>query len=199
MSRAAMLIDRFMPRPDAVEVHALVIEAPPQAVYRALWATDFGGSWLVKGLLGLRALPALLSSRARRRGAPRRLDLEAVIAAGFGRLAEDPGRELVLGVVGRFWRPADNLLPFDRAAFDGPVPPGTARAVWNFSLRPAGSGGCELSTETRVQCGDRRSRRKFRLYWLAVRPFSGLIRRLMLRRIRRTALATPSGRKLSRR
>jgi hypothetical protein len=44
-----------------------------------------------------------------------------------------------------------------------------------------------LTTETRVWAADPSSRRRFRLYWLAIRPFSGLIRRLWLREIKRTA------------
>ncbi len=34
---------------------------------------------------------------------------------------------------------------------------------------------------------DAAARRRFRLYWLAIRPFSGLIRRLWLRAIKRRA------------
>lgn len=41
-------------------------------------------------------------------------------------------------------------------------------------------GGSRLATETRVRALDERTRRRFRLYWLAVGPFSGLIRRRWL-------------------
>jgi len=44
-------------------------------------------------------------------------------------------------------------------------------------------------TETRVAADDDRSRQLFRLYWLAVRPFSGLIRRRWLAEIARRAAA----------
>jgi hypothetical protein len=64
-----------------------------------------------------------------------------------------------------------------------------ARAVWNFMVLPQGESGTFLSTETRVTCGDTASRFKFRLYWLVIQPFSGLIRVIMLRAIRRTAEA----------
>jgi hypothetical protein len=47
--------------------------------------------------------------------------------------------------------------------------------VFDLRARPA-EGGSMLSTETRVVGGGRR----FRLYWLGVRPFSGLIRRRWL-------------------
>ena len=49
-----------------------------------------------------------------------------------------------------------------------------------FWAEPAGSGSI-LHTETRVRAVDAAARRRFRLYWLVVRPFSGLIRRRWLR------------------
>lgn len=64
---------------------------------------------------------------------------------------------------------------------------GVARAAWNFAVVPDPGGGSVLSTETRVRADDPAARRRFRLYWLAIRPGSGLIRRLMLRAIRAEA------------
>lgn len=179
-----MLIDSFAPTPDAVETHRIEIAASCEAVYQALWTADLGRSLVVKGLLALRSLPEVVLHPRHRRRLSQPVTLHTVMAAGFGRLAEAPGREVVLGVVGRFWRPAGTLVPFRPENFLGPVPPGLARAVWNFAVQEGEAGHTVLSTETRVVCGDARSRRKFRLYWLVVRPFSGLIRLLMLRAVR---------------
>jgi hypothetical protein len=55
------------------------------------------------------------------------------------------------------------------------VTQGPVRIVFDLRARPA-EGGAMLSTETRVAGGGRR----FRAYWLGVRPFSGLIRRRWL-------------------
>jgi hypothetical protein len=181
-----MLIDSFLPVPDVSEKHRIEIAADRQVVYRALWTADLGASGIVKGLLLLRALPQfLLHPGTRRPRTKRAITLQTLIDAGFGVLAEEPDREIVLGVTGPFWRPVGNVLPFSAEEFRGPVRPGVARAVWNFSVDEVANGHTMLSTETRVICGDRSSRRKFRAYWLLVRPFSGLIRRLMLRVVRR--------------
>lgn len=180
-----MLSEGFAPNPDIIEVHAIEVDAPPDVVYRTLWTVDFARSPVVAVLLGLRALPALFGSRGRL--TPRTLTLRGIVKAGFGALAEETGREIVLGVSGRFWRLTGNVEPFDRQAFSRPVPAGMAQGVWNFRVLPRGERGSVLSTETRVTCGDARSRSKFRRYWFVVRPFSGLIRILMLRTIRRAA------------
>ncbi len=178
-----MLIDSFAPDPDAVEKHSIAIDASKETVYRALWTTDLGGSLIIKLLMGLRALPEFILRGPRALPRNRKITLQTVIDSGFGILAKEP-EEIVLGVTGKFWRPTGNLLPFGRDSFASAVPPGLARAVWNFSIKESGAGTI-LSTETRVVCGDDDSRRKFRRYWFFVRPFSGLIRRLMLRAVKR--------------
>jgi len=183
--RGASQIDLFAPHPDAVETHTIKIAASPELVYRALWTTDLGSSLIIKLLLGLRSLPEFVLHGSRRRN--QKISLQTVIDSGFGVLSEKPDEEIVLGVTGRFWRPTGNLSPFKREDFDQPVPRGTARAVWNFRVAGNGNHLTTLSTETRVTCGDAASRRKFRAYWLFVRPFSGLIRRLMLRAVRKAA------------
>ena len=184
-----MLIDSFMPHPETSERHTVEIAATGAAVYEALWTTDLGGSLVIKGLMGLRTLPARLLRPRKTRNRNQRISLRDLIEAGFGVLAEEPGREVVLGITGPFWRPVGNTLPFNKTDFDGPVRLGVARAVWNFTVQEIGEKQTILATETRVACGDDASRFKFRIYWLAVRPFSGLIRRIMLKEIKRASAA----------
>lgn len=185
----SVLIDDFMPRWHVGERHQLRIQAPPEQVFAALRTADLGGHPLVRGMLALRASPAALAGgvdglRKLRRRASARIDLASFEAKGFHLLAEDPPHELVIGLEGAFWKPRGDLRPVSAATFRRPVPHGVARAVWNFAVTPASWEGSVLSTETRVRMDDPAARRRFRLYWLVVRPGSGLIRRLMLRAIR---------------
>ncbi len=46
-----------------------------------------------------------------------------------------------------------------------------------------------VATETRIRALGPSARRWFRLYWLIIRPFSGLLRRAMLNGIEKRALA----------
>lgn len=189
-----MLIDEYLPRFDAVERHGLSIHANPTRVWAALRTADFGRSPLMATLLGLRALPSLLAAprhtlrRLReRRTAP--LTLDAFFSRGFVVLEEQPGREMVIGLEGRFWTPAGDLRPTDARRFREALAPGLARVAWDFRAEPLPDGRLRLTTETRVLCADAATRRRFRAYWLIVRPGSGLIRRAMLRAIRRAAEA----------
>jgi hypothetical protein len=106
--------------------------------------------------------------------------VEFALASGWYVLADEPGVELVLGAIGQPWRLRGGDTPGgDFAAFDRP---GYAKLAINWRLD-----GTTLSTETRVLATDAAARRRFRRYWMAIRPFSGLIRRVWLRAIERRA------------
>jgi hypothetical protein len=188
-----VLIDDYLPHWDVRERHHIDVAAPPEAVFAALSEADFGDTFLVRLLLGARALPAVLMagmsgvrSLSRRARAP--ITLRGLEARGFTRLAEHPPTELLIGLEGRFWRPDGDLRTPPAAVFAATPPAaGTARAVWSFALARKPGGTTELTTETRVLCADDAARRRFLPYWLVVRPGSGLIRRAMLRAVRRAA------------
>ena len=102
------------------------------------------------------------------------------LAALFDRMGFDiltqTATEVVLAASGAPWRLSGGIRPFAAAG------PGMVRVAADLRAIPA-AGGCVLSTETRVQAVDDRSRRAFRLYWLVVGPFSSLIRRRWLRAV----------------
>lgn len=99
-----------------------------------------------------------------------------------------PWREVVFGIAGKFWRPDGALRPIaDREAFLAFAEDGCVKAAWNLRVEQTSPETCVFSTETRIRYFGPAARRKFRLYWSIVGPFSGLIRRLLLRGVRRRA------------
>lgn len=107
--------------------------------------------------------------------------------AGFSVVAERVPEEVVIGLLGSFWMPRGGLCADVTAeTFRAGPPEGQALAGWNFTVVCLPDSCSELRTETRVRCAVD-ARWKFRLYWLVVRPGSGLIRRAMLNAIRRDA------------
>lgn len=174
------------------ERHALRISAGTDAVYRSLWEADFGGL-IANTLLGLRAIPSWVASRRAGNGRATSgratgsaLTLRRFLESGFATLEEVPNEELVLGLTGRFWTPTGGLVETRLATFRAGPELGLAQAAWNFHLIATAPHVTELSTETRVRVADD-ARASFQFYWTVVRPFSGLLRRVMLRDIRRTA------------
>ena len=165
-----MLLDHYLPHCDFFERHAIVIRATPERVFEACKTSHLSRSRIVKMLLAMRGM---------------RSDRQHFPPAGFHLLADDPPREMVLGIEGPFWNPRCKLRDVTAETFATPVAGNVARGAWNFLVEPDGA-ATRLSTETRVLCSDE-SRWKFRLYWMLIRPFSGLIRIMMLRTIRKDA------------
>jgi hypothetical protein len=106
-------------------------------------------------------------------------------------LDDVPGEELVIGVAGKFWRPDGgrclDLTAGDFAAF---ARAGYAKAAWNFKLRTESSTYTLVSTETKIKCFGRAALWKFRFYWSLVSPFSGLIRKAILKQVKTEAEST---------
>jgi hypothetical protein len=182
-----VLIDRFVPKYDEIEHHEVEVDAPVERGYRAVKELDLARSPIVLGLLAVRGLPTLFTGAAR---PARRLRLDEILRAGFVVLAEEPNREIVLGVVGKFWQLSSGIHRIEPDEFIGFDAPGFAKSAWNFVVSERAQGGSTVVTETRVVCTDEEARRKFGLYWRLVGPFSALIRRSLLRGIKRDAEAS---------
>jgi hypothetical protein len=175
-----VLIDDFLPNSDVRERHRIKVNAPVDKVYAAVRRLDISRAKLSMLLFRLRGIPAGIS-------APSCFSLEDFLKMRFILLGERLDEELLLGLVGRFWTPSGELLRLDPGAFRGFDEPGYAKAAWHFTLTKQSGGTVLLETETRVYCLDEVSRRRFRLYWLLVGAFSGLIRRDILKVIKQSA------------
>jgi proline iminopeptidase len=176
------LLEELLPRYDAAERHRRVVAASPERVWQAIGAVTLRELPLVRGLFALRSLPARLAGG---KGLPLAADqplLGQLWAAGFTRLAEDPGRELVGGVIGQLWKLAGGEAASirDGAAFTAFGRPGFVKAAMSFWVS-AWDGGTLVETETRALATDPVSRRRFVHYWRLIRPGSGAIRRSWLR------------------
>lgn len=167
-----MLIDRFMPHCDFYERHSTLVRATPERVYDAILQADLVSHPVARVLLFLRGM-----------GRMKRTSRQ--FADGFTLAAENPQSEVVIGLEGPFWKPTCRPRGVDAERFATPVPPDSARGAWNFFVERE-NGATRVTTETRVLCSED-ARAKFRLYWMVIRPFSGLIRRMMLRAIRKEA------------
>jgi hypothetical protein len=179
-----MKLDELLPSFDVAAQYDILVQASLADTATALERSDFSQARLTRILIGLRTLGrtppddkiGTQVERLRRRG--------------FVELAAVPQKEIVFGIVGRFWRldsgiitglSAEEVLAFHTDGY--------AKAVWNFALVAESDRTTRVLTETRIQTFGRSARRKFRAYWLVVGPFSGLIRREILEIVKRNAEA----------
>ncbi len=169
------LIDDWLPEFDVGERHDIALPVDPERALELARSAPAAADGFVRALVTVRGMIA------------RDETIEGFFAAHrFVVLAETP-TELVVGAVGAVWRPRGGLVRLaDAEAWRAAAVPGTIKAAADFRAEPI-PGGSRLTTETRVQATDERARRAFRRYWLAVGPFSGLIRRRWLRAIQAAA------------
>ena len=165
-----MHLDATLPVWDFHERHHVDVAASSAAVMSAVDDVTWREVPLFRVLMTARSL----------RGANVSLDLpvlDGMAEAGFSILHRGDD-EVVFGLV----VPASLTARPLASTGDFVAGAGQLAIAGNFSYD-----GARLTTETRVRAGDDRSRRRFRVYWLVVRPFSGLIRREWLRAIARRA------------
>lgn len=187
-SEARSRIDAFLPNHDFRASYQIRINAPRSVVYECLLQSDFSELWLTRLLMTLRT-----GKRMPRHRTPRDLR-QRLQGTGFVIVEEVPEDELVIGVAGRFWRPdGERCMDLTEANFVEFSRPGYAKAAWNFKLRAelseilSETESTTLSTETRIQCFGRAALWKFGIYWSLVGPFSGLIRKAILKQVRTKA------------
>lgn len=188
---APELLDRYLPAFHFHETHSVQIAASAERVYRALQEVTAGEIPLVGVLFWLRALPARLAGGRVSGFRPHLSFLQQALAPGGGFLLLDeaPGRELVIGTVGQFWKIQGGVYPWltDREDFLSFADPRYAKAALSFRLESAPARATRLITETRISTPSPTAHRRFAPYWLLIRPGSGLLRRLWLGAIRRRA------------
>jgi hypothetical protein len=154
-------LDRWLPEFDVRELHEIDVAASPEVALAAALGIPVAPDAIVRTLFRLRGLRGGGTIEGTMRG------------LAFAELERTPTL-VVLGGGGRPWRPGGQLVGFDRAG-EGQVQ--MAFALW---AEPA-PGGARLATETRVLAHGAAARRAFRRYWLAVGPFSALIRKRWLK------------------
>lgn len=171
-----MLIDEFLPEYDFVETHDIEIRASTEAVFKAIDKIDFCESPVIRWLLFLRGLPS------------KSIKLRDLRKSWFEILGRRENKEILIGLAGRFWTIRGHLQKINADNFRAFNKKGFAKAVWNFSVDESGN-ETRLKTETRVSCLDEESRRSFGFYWAFIQPFSGVIRREMLKIVKKKAEA----------
>ena len=154
------------------ERHTIHVSASPERALAAAREARLDDAPLVRALFKLRGL------RASSRGGPL---WDGLLAQGFQPLGDD-----TLVLVGKPWSAGGNLRQVaDFVAF---AEPGYAKMAMDLRAVPDAD-GARLETETRIYLTDASARRRFRAYWLVVRPFSGLVRRGWLKAAKRHAEA----------
>ena len=163
------LIDKYLPQYTFNESHEIVVNSPIENVYHIAKDFDLSKSKIIEFLFKIRGLPT------------KRLNLQNFIEdIGFTNLEEKYPYESLIG----FWARVKIVkIPSYEDFSNNSISP-WLKVVWNFQFEKLEKDKTKVSTETRVLCVAPITKFTFGLYWTIIKPFSGLIRRKMLKIIK---------------
>ncbi|MEW6185222.1 MAG: hypothetical protein AB1585_05720 [Thermodesulfobacteriota bacterium] len=163
------LIDKYLPEYTFNEYHCTLVNRPCEEVYKSAKDFDMSKSKLIKALFKIRGLPT------------KSMNLQGFISeVGFTNIEEDFPAENLIG----FWartkiEPIESYDAFIKNQLSARI-----KVVWNFRFERINDTQTKLSTETRVLCLTPFTKAAFGLYWQIIKPFSGVIRKRMLKIIK---------------
>jgi hypothetical protein len=180
------LLDRFLPNPEVDEYHQLEVRAPAAITLAAAKETDLQTAPIAKAIFWLRAVPALLRGEPFRPQGSRGIVAET-LSLGWGVLAEEPDREIVIGAYTQPWHEQVTFHSLPPEEFAGFNQPGYVKIAWTLGAEPLGPNASLLVTRTRAVATDPEARRRFRRYWAPMSAGIILIRYAGLPRMRKEA------------
>lgn len=113
--------------------------------------------------------------------------LAAMRSFGWGVLAEQPEREIVVGAVTQPWEANVTFRSLPPDQFAAYNEPDGVKIVWTLRADPIGDHHSIFMTETRAVATDQAARDRFRRYWAFASPGIAAVRWLSLKPLKREA------------
>ena len=157
-------LDQVLPEYEVSMVEDRIVHAPPSRVFETFEKLKVSDMRLAKFLAVVRNLGNRADTSEEQP-----LLTEEIRRFGWVSLLEDPGREVIGGLVGQVWRRDFGVVNVsDRDAFLQFQEPGYAKIVvsYRFDAIPEGT---RMVSETRVHCTDELAAQRFRWYWRVIR------------------------------
>lgn len=178
-----VVLDGFIPRPDAGHRHEITVRAPAALVLHVARNFDMQSISMVRAIFWLRA--KLLGARTR--ATPRTGLVADMLGLGWGCLAEDPGHLFVAGAACQPWLADVVFSPIAPEKFAAYAEPDQVKIAWTLEAETLGPALSRFATDTRAVATDEQARIKFRRYWRLFGIGIVMIRRFLLPALRREA------------
>jgi hypothetical protein len=179
-------IQTYLPHPHHTEVMRIFVDAKPVAAWQAARHFDLSDVPWVHFLFNLRTIGDLFHHNRQHFNDDKigSIDQIAENGKGFMILHETPGKDVVVGAVGKFWHidiPFKELTPEEFAGFNDP---GWGKVAWSITVEPH-LGGSTIAFELRTTTTDHESWKKLNVYYHIIGSFSKLIRHALMNRLQK--------------
>jgi len=166
------LINKYLPVYTYNEYHKILLNVNSKKAFETTKNVDMSDLFISKILMKLRGLPV---SDLSLMGFLKNMQ--------FTYLEEIKFKEFLIGC----WTNSKLMSGSDEKKFINDREDCETKTVWNFQFEEVSHDKTLISTETRILCLTMRSRFTFSLYWFLIKPFSGLIRKEILKLIKKNA------------
>jgi hypothetical protein len=152
----------------------IYVTAPPEIAWETARHYDMSTVPWVRFLFLLRTLAEKGQQE------PPSIGVDAITATeGFMLLHEEPGKEVVVGAIGKFWHlaiPYHKVLPYEFSSFNDV---GWGKLAWSISVAPYHKGST-IAFELRTTATDEVSWGRLQRYYTVIGKFSSLIRHSLM-------------------
>ena len=178
-------IQRYLPDPRHTEVIRIFVQAKPAVAWRAARHIDLSNIAWVRFLFDLRTFPDHFKKESSKENVDRRLGIDQITShdTGFGILYEEKRKEIVIGAIGKFWNLQIPFLKVDPDNFSEFNKPGWGKVAWSITVEPFLKGST-ICLELRTTATDEESWKKLSKYYHLIGPFSHLIRRTLMEKLK---------------
>jgi proline iminopeptidase len=172
-----MRLDSYLPDYFLREVHHLAVRTSPSETFNKFCDFDMSRIPWIRNLFRMRTL------FDRKKESFVRLTLRDAYKEGGFILLEESQNEIVVGAIGKFWRPSIAFKKIEPSEYANFHNPGYAKVAWSFRCEPRFGGGTLATFELRVGANDSLSAGKMKAYYSFIGPFSRKIRKTVTRTI----------------
>jgi hypothetical protein len=192
-----MLLDGQIRHYDLLERHETVVDASREDTFRAVHERDFIPILIpaARSISEMRDVPRPIQDivhRVQHLPVDARFTLADAPAHGFVVLGERRGRSIVLGAIGKLWKPDLTLLPLDPAEFRAFREPKYAKLAIAFWVERVGRDKSALRFEARLAATDDSARTHLERWYRVAGPFTAFFLRRALAGIKAEAEAIGS-------
>jgi len=174
-------IQTYLPHPHHTEMMRIFVNAKPETAWQLARHIDLSSVSWVRFLFNLRTIADFFHHdrshfKEEKIGS---IDQIAEKGHGFMILHETPGKEVVVGAIGKFWHidiPFKELKPEEFPYFNKP---GWGKVAWSITVEPYLTGST-VAFELRTGATDYESWKKLNLYYHIIGTFSKMIRHTLL-------------------
>ncbi|WP_018613354.1 hypothetical protein [Segetibacter koreensis] len=177
-------IQTYLPNPRHTETKRIFVKVKPGVAWKLARHYDMSSVPWVRFLFNLRTVTDLFHEERPRFGDKKIGFIDEIEENGKGFLVlhETPGKEVVVGAVGKFWHidiPFVEIKPQEYRDFNEA---GWGKVAWSITVEPY-LGGSTICFELRTSATDDESWKKLNRYYHVIGAFSKLIRHTLMERL----------------